>query len=81
MSLRSPSSEDPQQLHWSPVSYSPIPADLGISPVNQYFTYWSPGPGPVSEVVVQSIRPVAHLRRDFDIAGLKLADHEVRLPQ
>lgn len=63
-------------MQW--ISYSPFPADLSINPVSQYFTFRR-SERPLSEVVIQSMEPLVHLRKDFEIDGLRLSDFEVRL--
>jgi hypothetical protein len=61
-----------------PVSYSPFPADLNLIPVSQFALH-----DPmiilrsISGVNVQAEEPVAHINRDFEITGLRLADYEV----
>jgi hypothetical protein len=62
---------------WASVSYSPFPADLRLIPVT-LSTRHSEIQGPVKGVMVRAIEPVAHIRRDFEITGLHLADYEVR---
>ena len=69
---------DPQ----GPPSYSPFPADLAFDPVNSHRTYiasnYYPFPA-FTAATVQTSEPLAHLRRDFDIGGLRLSDFEVPL--
>jgi hypothetical protein len=60
-----------------PISYSPFPAELGISPVSQDFTF-STVPVPLSEARVVTVEPLAHIRQDFEIDNLRLGDFEVR---
>jgi hypothetical protein len=59
-----------------PISYSPFPAELGISPVSQDFTF-STVSVPLSEARVDTVEPLAHIRRNFEIGNLRLADFEV----
>ncbi len=59
------------------ISYSPFPAELGISPVSQDFTF-STVPAPLSEARVDTVEPLAHIRRNFEIDNLRLGDFEVR---
>jgi len=59
------------------VTYSPFPAEFGISPVYTH-TEYSTGRGPSSAATVTSIEPLAHVRRDFEIGGLRVSDFEVR---
>jgi hypothetical protein len=59
-----------------PISYSPFPADTGINPVSQDFTF-SSTPAPLSEARVDTIEPLAYLQRNFTIDNLRLADYEV----
>lgn len=61
------------------MSYSPFPAELDVSPLNAEFANsWVAGG--VSTLTVVTIEPVAHIRRDFVIPGLRLADFEPRPP-
>lgn len=62
-----------------PVSYSPFPADFGLMPVTESIQYVPPfpGQGPITGVSVYAVEPVAHLRRVFEITGLRLADYEL----
>ncbi len=64
-----------------PATYSPFPADLTLDPVNSHVTYTAsleyPFP-PFTAATVQTTEPLAHLRRDFEIGGLRLSDFEVR---
>ena len=59
------------------ISYSPFPAELGISPVSQDFTF-STHPVRLSEVEVDTVEPLAHIRRNFEIDNMRLGDFEVR---
>ena len=59
------------------ISYSPFPAELGISPVSQDFTF-STVSVPLSEATVDTVEPLAHIRRNFEIDNLRLGDFEVR---
>jgi hypothetical protein len=59
------------------ISYSPFPAELGISPVSQDFTY-STVLMSLSEARVDTVQALAHIRRDFEINNLRLGDFEVR---
>jgi hypothetical protein len=58
------------------ISYSPFPADTGINPVSQDFTFSSTS-APLSEARVETIEPLAYLQRKFTIDNLRLADYEV----
>ena len=60
-----------------PISYSPFPAELGISPVSQDFTF-STVAVPLSEARVGTVEPLAHIRRNLEIDILRLGDFEVR---
>ena len=60
-----------------PISYSPFPAELGISPVSQDFTF-STVAVPLSEARVGTVEPLAHIRRNLEIDNLRLGDFEVR---
>lgn len=59
------------------ISYSPFPADLGISPVSQDFTF-STVRVPLSEATVDTLEPRAYIQRDFEINDLRLGDFEVQ---
>jgi hypothetical protein len=59
-----------------PISYSPFPAEAGINPVSQDFTF-STAPAPLSEARVDTIEPLASIQRIFTINNLRLADYEV----
>lgn len=59
------------------LSYSPFPADLDISPVSQYFTF-TIFRGKLSDVVIESVEPLAHLQREFEIDGLRLGEFEAK---
>jgi hypothetical protein len=56
--------------------YSPLPADLNISPVSQYFTYVT-AREELSDVVIDSLEPLGHVRREFELNGLRLGEFEV----
>jgi hypothetical protein len=56
--------------------YSPLPADLNISPVSQYFTYVT-AREQLSDVVIDSLEPLGHVRREFELNGLRLGEFEV----
>jgi hypothetical protein len=60
-----------------PISYSPFPAEPGISPVSQDFTFSSVSV-PLSEAAVDTVEPLAHIRQNFEIDNLRLGDFEVR---
>jgi hypothetical protein len=57
-------------------SYSPLPAELDINPVSQYFTYMQ-SPRELSEVVIDDLEPLAHVRREFELDGLRLGEFEM----
>jgi hypothetical protein len=59
------------------ISYSPFPAEPGINPVSQDFTF-STVPVPLSEATVDTLKALAHIRRDFEINNLRLGSFEVR---
>ncbi len=59
------------------ISYSPFPAELGISPVSQDFTF-STVHVPLAEARVETVEALAHIRRNFEIDNLRLGDFEVR---
>jgi hypothetical protein len=64
-----------------PPTYSPFPADLALDPVNSHHTYIASNYWPFpafTAATVGTTEPLAHLRRDFEIGGLRLSDFEVR---
>jgi hypothetical protein len=69
---------DPQGM----ATYSPFPADLAFDPVNSHLSYIAsleyPFPA-FTAATIQTTEPLSHLRRDFEIGGLRLSDFEVRL--
>jgi hypothetical protein len=60
----------------NPPLYAPLPADLDISPVSQYFTYVT-APGELSDVVIDSLEPLGDAQRAFELDGLRLGEFEV----
>ena len=72
---------DYQQLHRAFSTYSPFPADLALDPVNSHRTYiaslYYPFT-PFTAATVGTSEPLAHLRRSFEIGGVRLGDFEVR---
>ena len=67
---------DPQGM----VTYSPFPADLALDPVNNHLSYTASLEypfAPFTAATIQTAEPLAHLRRDFQIGGLRLSDFEV----
>src|SRR5205807_546987 len=56
-------------------SFSPFPADLDMSPISQYFTFTT-FPGELTDVRIDSLEPFAHVRRDFELDGLRLGEFE-----
>jgi hypothetical protein len=61
----------------APFSYSPFPAAPDLIPVTQSMNFWVLS-HMVTGVSVDTTEPVAHIRRDFEISGLRLADYEAR---
>lgn len=59
------------------ISYSPFPAEPGISPISQDFTF-STAHVLFSEGRVNTLQALAHIRRNFEIHNLRLSDFEVR---
>lgn len=59
------------------ISYAPFPAQLSLAPVSRSFTF-STFRGPLSAAIVETVEPLAHIRRDFEIGGLRLGEFEVR---
>ncbi|HNY41485.1 MAG TPA: hypothetical protein PKJ41_13885 [Bryobacteraceae bacterium] len=63
----------------SPISYSPFPAEAGLVPVTQYVSLAEvpKGVGDEREVRAFALEPVAHIKKDFEIAELRLTEFEV----
>ena len=63
----------------SPVSYSPFPAEAGLVPVTQYVKVAEvpKDVGDEREVRAFALEPVAHIKKDFEIAELRLIEFEV----
>jgi len=59
------------------ISYSPLPADLDISPVSQYFTL-TQFPRELSDVAIDDAEPLAHVTREFELDGLRLGELETK---
>jgi hypothetical protein len=59
------------------ISYSPLPADLDISPVSQYFTL-TQFPRELSDVAIDDAEPLEHVTREFELDGLRLGEFEVK---
>jgi hypothetical protein len=63
-------------------AYSPFPADLAFDPVNSHLSYIASNYWPFpafTAATIETSEPLTHLRRDFEIGGLRLSDFEVRL--
>ncbi len=59
-----------------PGSYSPYPAEAGISPlVVSIQSSWSSSEP--MKVTIATEAPLAHIRRDFEIRGLRLGDYAI----
>jgi hypothetical protein len=58
-----------------PISYSPFPAEPGIVPVSQNFTF-SIARVALSEARVDTVEPLAYVQRSFEIDNLRLADFQ-----
>jgi len=59
-------------------SYSPLPAELSLNPVNP-FVQWSTSKKVLDAATVVSVEPLAHVRAAIAIDGLRLGEHEVRI--
>jgi hypothetical protein len=59
------------------ISYSPFPAEPGISPISQDFTL-ATVPELFSQGRVDAMEVLAHIRRNFEIDNLRLSNFEVR---
>ena len=74
------SAKETAQYAWTsprsrPISYSPFPAEPGISPVSQDFTLAAIHE-PFSEGRVNTLQALAHIRRNFEIDNLRLGDFQ-----
>lgn len=67
--------EDVRPTQPRPISYSPFPAEPGIIPVNQDFTF-SIARMALSEARVETVEPLAYIRRNFEIDNLRLGDFQ-----
>ncbi len=59
-------------------SYSPFPADAGLVPVAQSVQIadtYDPRPHRVLEIRAVALEPVAHVRTEFDVSGLRLEEY------
>jgi hypothetical protein len=54
------------------ISYSPFPAELSFNPVFPYHAAYYKASLPAA--LITSQEPLAHIRRDFEIAGVRLSD-------
>ena len=59
------------------LSYSPFPAEFILSPVGQYFAS-ATLQRQIAAVTVASTKPVAFIRREFEIDGMRLRDFETQ---
>ena len=53
------------------VDYSPYPAEFGISPISDYS--W-PVPTGATTLAFTTMKPLAHIRREFDIPKIQLVE-------
>ena|SRR5215469_11319928 len=60
------------------ISYSPFPAEPGIVPVSQDFTF-SIARVALSEARVDTVAPLGYIQRNFEIPSLRLHDFQVDL--
>lgn len=60
-----------------PISYSPFPAALSLSPVSQYFAFATSSSG-IPAATLTVTEPIAFIRREFEISDIRLRDFEVR---
>jgi len=58
--------------HGESISYSPFPAELKFDPVSLYLD--SSSRALVSTVLITNQEPLAHIRRDFELVGLRLSE-------
>lgn len=71
------SENDYMYSHRWRVSFSPFPADVGLNPVDQDFVFTSASV-PWEKAVVGTVQPLAHIRLNFEIRNLRLADIELQ---
>jgi hypothetical protein len=57
---------------WNVLSYSPFPAELGLSPVRDDF--WAMGMKSGGRVTISTARPLAHVRSDIDVREMRVGD-------
>src|SRR5262249_269181 len=53
------------------ISYSPFPASLGLNP---FESHWISAGARSRDVTILMKEPLAHLRRDFEVAGVRLVE-------
>ena len=75
--FRSPSSLIllPHSLGGNQPSYSPFPAELGISPAG-FFGFYTATLDTTEPVSLVTVEPLAYIQRDFEIDNLRLRDYE-----
>ncbi len=75
--FRSPSSLIllPHSLGGYQLSYSPFPAELGISPAG-FFGFYNASLDTAQPVPLVTLEPLAYIQRDFEIDNLHLRDYE-----
>jgi hypothetical protein len=62
-----------------PLSYSPFPAELGISPTG-FFGFYNASLDTPQPVPLVTVEPLAYIQRAFEIDNLRLRDYEKSLP-
>jgi hypothetical protein len=70
----------PNSFGGYPLSYSPFPAELGISPAG-FFGFYNASLDTSQPVSMVTMEPLAYIQRDFEIANLRLRDYEKPPPQ
>ncbi len=65
----------PQSLGGYQLSYSPFPAELGISPA-ALFGFYHASLDTTEPVSLVTLEPLAYIQRDFEIDNLRLRDYE-----
>jgi hypothetical protein len=65
-------SENDLRRFWQAISYSPFPAGLSLGSIETHSTEGTPTLD--REVAIIIKEPIAHLRRDFEVQGVRILD-------
>jgi hypothetical protein len=61
------------------ISYSPFPAEIGLTPESQDYMFRSFAV-PMEQAVVETMKPVAHIRLDFEIPDIRFREIRAKMP-